>query len=190
MGFEVTSVSHTGFNAGTYAFDDFDGFYVSTTTFNPLNLNATQQDAFAAWLAEGGAVVGRGGNGVTFNSRAGLLPVTATAGRSDANGIVAVVNDPTSPISGSALPTTFVTTPRVFNVPDGSDVRVDQRLVEEGFFLAGHWRDRAPFAGRPLVVSGQSKGANVTLFGSEPLYRAHPEGLHTQVAEALWRSGS
>lgn len=190
MGFEVTSVSHTGFNAGTYAFDDFDAFYVSTTTFNPLNLNATQQVAFADWLAEGGAVVGRGGNGVTFNGRAGLLPVTATAGRSGANGIVAVVNDPTSPISGSALPTTFVSSPRVFDVPDGSDVRVDQRLVEEGFFLAGHWRDHAPFAGHPLVVSGQSRGANVTLFGSEPLYRAHPEGLHTQVAEALWRSGS
>jgi hypothetical protein len=189
MGFELTSVTHTGFNAGTYAFDDFDAFYVSTTAFNPLNLDATQQAAFGEWLAEGGAVVGRGGNGVTFNARADLLGVTATAGRSDANGIVAVINDPTSSITGTALPTTFVTAPRVFNVPEDSDVRVDQHLVDEGFFLAGHWRDQAPFAGRPLVVSGEARGANVTLFGSEPLYRAHPEGLHTQVAEALWRSG-
>jgi hypothetical protein len=27
-------------------------------------------------------------------------------------------------------------------------------------------------------------------FGSEPLYRAHPEGMFVQVAEALWWDGS
>jgi hypothetical protein len=28
MGFDITPVTHTGFNNGTYAFDDFDAFYV------------------------------------------------------------------------------------------------------------------------------------------------------------------
>jgi prepilin-type processing-associated H-X9-DG protein len=39
-------------------------------------------------------------------------------------------------------------------------------------------------------VSGTARGANVTLFGTEPLFRAHPEGLYPQVANALWWDGS
>jgi hypothetical protein len=38
-------------------------------------------------------------------------------------------------------------------------------------------------------VSGQARGANVTLFGTEPLYRTLPEGLYEQVANALWWKG-
>jgi hypothetical protein len=189
MGFETTSVTHTGFNNGVYTFDDFDAFYVSTTAFNPLNLNATQQVEFTEWLGDGGAVVGRGNNGVTFNNRAGLLEVTTTAGRGDANGIVAVVNDPDSPITATALPTSFVTAPRWFSTV-GAGVRVDQRLEDGDFFLAGHWIGQEAAAGQPVVVSGTARGANVTLFGTEPLYRSHPEGLFEQVANALWWDGS
>lgn len=188
MGFDVTTVTHTGFNNEAYAFDDFDAFFVSSTAFNPLNLNATQQAAFAGWLEDGGVVVARGGNGLTFNNRAALLPVSSVAGRSDANGIVAVVNDPDSPVVGSALPHAFVSSPRYFTGL-GDDVRVDQRLTDEGFFLAGHWRDRGAFPGQPVVVSGQARGAEVTLFATEPLYRSHPEGMFPQVAEALWQAG-
>ena len=189
MGFDLTSVNHTGFNNGTYSFEDFDAFYVSTTSFNPNNLDATQQAAFADWLADGGTVVGRGFGGTTFNTRAALLDVTFETGRGDANGIVAVVNDPDSPITGSALPSAFVSSPRFFpTVGDG--VRVDQRLEDEGFFLAGHWIGQDAAAGQPVVVSGVARGANVTLFGTEPLYRTHPEGMYQQVANALWWDGS
>lgn len=69
IGFDLTTVTHTGFNNGTYAFDDFDAFYIGTTAFNPDNLHATQQQAFTDWLEAGGTVVMRGGNAVTFNSR-------------------------------------------------------------------------------------------------------------------------
>ncbi|WP_433531968.1 M14 family metallopeptidase [Micromonospora sp. CA-263727] len=185
MGFEPISVTHTAFNSGTLSFDDFDAFFVSTTTFNPASLDATQSAAFTAWLADGGTVVGRGSSGKLFSDRAGLLDVTIAAGRSDANGIVKVVNNPASPITGNALPTAFVDAPQYFTrVGDG--VRVDQRLADEGFFLAGHWGGQAAAAGQAVVVSGVAKGANVTLFGTEPLFRAHPEGLYPQVANALW----
>jgi hypothetical protein len=100
MGFDLTSVTHTGFNGGSYQFGDFDAFFVSTTAFNPLHLDATQQAAFARWLADGGTVVGRGSGGTTFNTRAGLLDVTFALGRGDANGIVAVENDAASPATG------------------------------------------------------------------------------------------
>jgi hypothetical protein len=54
---------------------------------------------------------------------------------------------------------------------------------------AGHWVGQEAAAGRAVVVSGQARGANVTLFGTEPLYRTHPEGLYEQVANALWWKG-
>ena len=189
MGFDPISVTHGGFNTGAVSFDDFDAFFVSTTAFNPLNLDATQSAAFADWLAAGGTVVGRGSAGTLFNNRAGLLTVTEAAGRGDANGIVAVENDPASPITGGAPTSSFVSSPRYFTAV-GDDVRVDQWLESEGFFLAGHWVGQEAAAGHAVVVSGTARGANVTLFGTEPLFRAHPEGLYPQVANALWWDGS
>ena len=185
MGFDPTPVSHDGFNNGSYEFTDFDALYVSTTSFNPLGLNTEQTAAFEQWLADGGTIVGRGSGGTTFNSRAALLDVTVATGRRDANGIVAVDNDADSPITGSSLSSSFVSSPRYFTSV-GSDVRVDQRLAGEGFFLAGHWVGADAAAGHAVVVSGQARGANVTLFGTEPLYRTHPEGLYEQIANALW----
>lgn len=189
MGFDPVSVTHGGFNGGTVSFDDFDAFFVSTTAFNPLNLDATQSSAFDQWLADGGTVVGRGFGGILFNSRAGLLDVTVAAGRGDANGIVAVENDSASPITGGTDTSSFVSSPRYFTAV-GDGVRVDQRLEGEGFFLAGHWRGQENAAGHAVIVSGVARGANVTLFGTEPLFRAHPEGLYPQVANALWWDAS
>ncbi len=187
MGFDVTTVTSAGFNAGTYAFDDLDALYVSSTALDPLTLTGTALTDFEAWLAAGGNVVGRGSGGTTFNSRAALLPVTATAGRRDANGIAAVVNTGGSPITGEALPEAFVSSPQFFSTV-GAGVRVDQRFADGDFFLAGHWVGQEAAAGQPVVVSGTARGAGVTLFGTEPLYRAHPEGMFPQVAEALWWS--
>jgi hypothetical protein len=189
MGFDPISVTHGGFNDGTLSFDDFDAFFVSTTAFNPLNLDATQSATFDQWLAAGGTVVGRGNSGTLFNDRAGLLEVTQAAGRGDANGIVAVENNPASPITAGASTSSFVSSPRYFTAV-GVDVRVDQWLGSEGFFLAGHWVGQEAAAGHAVVVSGTARGANVTLFGTEPLFRAHPEGLYPQVANALWWDGS
>ncbi|MFC3690128.1 M14 family zinc carboxypeptidase [Aquipuribacter hungaricus] len=186
MGFEVTPVTTAGFNDGTYGFGDFDALYVGTGTLDPTALTGAAASGFSAFLADGGNVVGRGAGGVTFNSRAGLLPVTATAARSDANGIVAVVNDPASPLTGGAPDESFVSSPRYFSGV-GAGVRVDQRLATGDFFLAGHWVGQEEAAGQPVVVSGVSaQGAEVALFATEPLYRGHPQGLFPQVAAALW----
>jgi hypothetical protein len=192
MGFDITPVTHTGFNNGTYAFGDFDAFYVGSTAFNPVNLNATQQEAFSDWLAAGGTVVMRTGNGLTFNSRADLLDITVqTAPNPAPDGIVAVDNDPDSPITGNAIDTAFVNGPRLVTAA-GDGVRFDQRVVDDpGFFLAGHWRNnQALGVGQGLVVSGPARGGNAVFFGTEPLYRAHPEGMFVTVAEALWWDGS
>ncbi|MFW6091235.1 MAG: M14 family zinc carboxypeptidase, partial [Actinomycetota bacterium] len=127
MGFDLTSVDDEGFNSGAYEFDDFDALFVSTTGFDPTNLDADEAADFEAWLADGGTVVGRGFGGDVFNDRAELLDVESDTGRFDANGIVAVVNDPESPITGRSISSAFVSSPRYFtSVGDG--VRIDQRL--------------------------------------------------------------
>ena len=187
MGFDVTVVTTAGFNAGTYRFSDFDALYVeSANGLNPAQLTGGAATDLGAFLAGGGTVVGQGAGGVSFNTRAGLLPVTATAARGDANGIVAVSNDPASPLTGGALEESFVSSPRWFSTV-GAGVRVDQRLGTGDFFLAGHWIGQEAAAGQPVVVSGASPtGAEVTLFATEPLYRSHPQGLFPQVAAALW----
>lgn len=188
MGFDLTSVNDAGFNSGAYEFGDFDALFVSTTGFDPTDLHADQAAAFDEWLADGGTVVGRGFGGLLFNARAGLLDVESDRGRFDANGIVAVENDLESPITGRSISSAFVSSPRYFtSVGDG--VRIDQRLEEGDFFLAGHWVGQEAAAGHAVVVSGQARGANVTLFGTEPLYRTHPEGQYEQVANALWWNG-
>jgi len=187
LGYDVTAVTHTGFNNGTYAFGDFDAFYVSSTAFNPLSLNAAQQEAFATWLAEGNAIALRGANGVTFSTRAELLTTTLGPTRSDANGIVAVVNDPNSKVVVNAGPRSFVNGPRWFTSYPAT-ATVDQRLAEGDFFLAGHWIGHPAAVGQPVMISDVARGAHVTMFTTEPLYRNHSEGLFPQVAEALWAS--
>ncbi len=185
-GFDPTAVTHTDFNDGTHTFDDFDALYVATSAFDPEGLDETRSAAFSDWLADGGTIVGRGSSGIEFNETAGLLDVTAQAAREDANGIVSVENNPDSAVTGDALPSSFVSSPHYFSdIGDGVDV--DQWLSDGDFFLAGHWVGQEDASGAPVVVTGEARGADVTLFGTEPLYRAHTEGLFEQVADALWR---
>ena len=42
-------------------------------------------------------------------------------------------------------------------------------------------------AGQAAVVSGvDERGARVLMFGTEPMFRAHPKGLYSQVAAAMY----
>ncbi|MET0416193.1 MAG: hypothetical protein ABW022_09255, partial [Actinoplanes sp.] len=60
--------------------------------------------------------------------------------------------------------------------------------------VAGHWLPSAPGAGGPAQAAGQAsvisgptaRGGKAVLFGTEPLFRAHPKGLYAQFARALY----
>jgi hypothetical protein len=189
LGFDVVPVTTGSLNAGEVDLDEIDAMFIGAGAINPTELSEGATTAFTEWLAEGNALVGQGGNGALFNQRAGLLPVTASnsGGNSD-DGIVSVVNDPTSTITGDALEVTFVRGARWFADADEAEgVRVDQRLVDDdSYFLAGFWPNFRAATGEPVVVSGVAGGAYVTLFGSDPTARTHPQGLFPQLAEALW----
>ncbi|GAA2253730.1 M14 family zinc carboxypeptidase [Streptomyces amakusaensis] len=186
MGFDVVPVSTAILNAG-FDWRGVDALFVSTG----LNHTALTPAARDAFRDSGVAVVGLGADGAALTSAAGLLQATAVEGNGDANGVVRVSNAG-GVITGGAPGHTFVYSP-VWFTGLGSGVRVDQSYGGGNPLVAGHWRATADgsggpadAAGKPSVVSGTSAtGAKVALFGTEPLFRAHPKGVFAQIGRAL-----
>ncbi|MGN9908668.1 M14 family zinc carboxypeptidase [Phytohabitans sp. LJ34] len=189
LGFDVRPVSTAALNAG-YDLSEVDTLVVSSG-LSYQALNAAAKSQVDALLARGG-VVTRGATGARFNSDAGVLPARAVAGRTDANGVVSVRNGP-GPVGAGALPHSFVYAPLWFT-DLGAGVTVDQRYAATPL-VAGHWiadpddgtGGPAEAAGQAAVVSGVGpRGTAAVLFGTEPLFRAHPKGLFAQVGRAIY----
>jgi hypothetical protein len=192
MGFEVVPVSTAVLNNG-FDWKGVDTLYVSADLAYG-RLNAAAKAALGAFLEKHG-LVGLGGGGARLNADAGLLGVKAVQGNADANGVVRVDSSPESAVASASPAHTFVFSPMWFD-DLGRGVRADQRYATAGGnpLVSGHWRaDRdgaggpQDAAGRAAIVSGTSaKGAEVVLFGTQPLFRAHPKGGFAQVARALF----
>jgi Zinc carboxypeptidase len=193
MGFEVYPVSTAALNSG-FDLSRVD-VLIASSGIRYDQLNASAKASVDAFFARGG-VITRGATGSRFNADAGLLPVTAVAGREDANGIVNMVNG-NGPIGADALPQSFVYSPQWFTGL-GSGVSVEQRYATGNPLAAGHWRANEDGTGGPTSASGQAavvsgtdeRGAKVVMFGTEPLFRAHPKGLYAQVANAVFWSAT
>ncbi|CAL9338635.1 hypothetical protein SUDANB121_00232 [Nocardiopsis dassonvillei] len=187
LGFEPVPVSTAVLNDG-FDWSGVDVLYAGSGLVYG-DLNAGARAALDGFFAGGGGLVGRGATGARLNDQAGLLEATRVAGRSDANGVVAVT------AGGGALTGTgghaFVYSPGWF-ADLGEGVAVEQAYAGDPL-VAGHWRAAADgsagpdaAAGQAAVVSGTADGASVVLFGTEPMFRHHPKGLFAQVAQALY----
>jgi Zinc carboxypeptidase len=110
----------------------------------------------------------------------------------DVSGIVFWDNEQRerSPIVGAypARDTALVEDPVWFtDVP--SDITVDGRLPESDYLASGHWPNPDPSAGgAPVIVHGpnESGTARITLFGIDPMFRAHPERSFPAVASGFY----
>ncbi len=190
MGFDVRVVSTALLNAGA----DLSGVdtLVVSSGLSYAQLDATGKAEVDELLARGG-VVTRGPTGAAFNAAAGLLPATAVAGRGDANGVVSVQNIGDVVGAGSP-PHSFVYSPIWFT---GSGFTVEQRYAADPL-VAGHWLPSEAGTGGPEQAAGQAsvvsgptaRGGKAVLFGTEPLFRAHPKGLYAQFARALYWTSS
>jgi hypothetical protein len=188
MGFDVRPVSTAVLNGG-FDLSRVDVLVVSSG-LRYDQLTPAARAGVDAFLTRGG-VVTRGATGSRFNADAGLLAVTAVAGRGDANGVVSVT--PGSGVLIGALPESFVYSPQWFTGL-GEGVRVEQRYGPGNPLIAGHWLPNADGSGGPTAAGGQAavvsgvsaRGARVLMFGTEPMFRAHPKGLYAQVAAALY----
>jgi hypothetical protein len=95
-----------------------------------------------------------------------------------------------SPITG-AYPdrdTGLVEDPVWFTDVPG-DVEVDGRLPASDYLASGHWPNPDPSAGgSPVIIHGPNTAntARITLFGIDPLFRAHPERSFPAVSEGFY----
>ncbi|MFD4977574.1 M14 family zinc carboxypeptidase [Streptomyces sp. NPDC058424] len=193
MGFDVMPVSTAVLNAG-FDWSAADVLYVSTG-LSYKALDPAARAALDGFLKGGGGVVGLGSTGAAFNTDAGLLAATAVEGHGDANGVVRVVNAG-GPVTGGASGHSFVYSPLWFTGL-GAGVRADQSYGSGNPLVSGHWRALKNGSGGPLdaagrasVVSGTSaQGSQVVLFGTQPLFRAHPKGVFAQLGRALLTTG-
>jgi hypothetical protein len=191
MGFDVRPVSTAVLNAG-FDLSRVDVLVVSSG-LRYDQLTPAARTSVDALFARGG-VITRGATGSRFNADAGLLPVTAVPGRGDANGVVSVDNSTASVLTG-ATPESFVYSPQWFTNL-GAGVRVEQRYGPGNPLVAGHWLPNDDGTGGPLLAGGQAavvsgtstRGTKVLMFGTEPMFRAHPKGLFAQVASAIYWS--
>lgn len=194
MGFTVWPVSADSLNDGA-RLGGADTLYVSSR-LRLADLDPGARAEVEDFLAGGGGVVGQGLDGADFQGDADLLGVEAVAGRSDANGVIAVQADPGSPITAGSGTHGFVYSP-VWFTDLGAEVDVDQRYADEDPLVSGHWRADSrgtggpeDAQGRPVVVSGvDESGSPVVLVGSEPLFRAHPKGQYALIGRALLWTG-
>jgi hypothetical protein len=191
LGFEVRPVSTDALNAG-FDLARTDLLYVSSgLSYSRLTPAARQEvDSF---LSTGG-VVTRGTTGTSFNTDAGLLDVSAAAGRRNANGVVAVTKGQ-GPVATGTSGHAFVYSP-IWFTDLGSTVAAEQLYGPGNPLVAGHWapdeNGRGPeaAAGSAAVVSGVAdRGTRTVLFGTEPLFRDHPKGSYAQVASAVFWAG-
>lgn len=199
MGFAVTPVTTATLNAG-FDWSGIETLYVSSGLRYP-DLDPAARADLTEFLAGGGGVVARGAGGSAFNADLDALEVTTVAGPGDANGVAAVDNTE-GPITAGASSHTFVYSPRWFT-DLGERVVVDQTYATDDVLVSGHWRPRSDgtgggqeaASGQAVVVhgvdaQGATAGARVALFGSEPLFRAHPKGQYSLVARALIWAGA
>ncbi|MFI0979197.1 M14 family zinc carboxypeptidase [Streptomyces sp. NPDC021093] len=192
MGFEVTPVSTDVLNEG-FAWKGVDTLYVSAD-LEYGKLKPAAKAGLDGFLKEHG-LVGLGGDGAKLNADTALIAARAVQGNGDANGVVKVDNSSASPVTAGAPAHTFVFSPMWFTEL-GKGVRADQSYGRAGGnpLVSGHWRagedgtgGPKDAAGRASVVSGTSaQGTEVVLFGTQPLFRAHPKGEFAQVARALF----
>jgi hypothetical protein len=95
-----------------------------------------------------------------------------------------------SPIVGSypSQDTALVQDPVWFtDVPQ--DVTIDGRLPASDYLASGHWPNPDPSAGgSAIIVHGPNtaNSARITLFGIDPLFRAHPERSFPAVAAGFY----
>jgi hypothetical protein len=70
-----------------------------------------------------------------------------------------------------------------------ADMTVDGRLPQSDYLASGHWPNPDPSAGgSPVIVHGPNRtgSARITLFGIDPMFRAHPERSFPAVAGGFY----
>lgn len=210
LGFDdLVPASVAALNTTPGLLEDVDVLWIGGA-FNPA-VDSAAENAVEAFVAEGGAVVGKENAGnyrvdnvttrltdgaFTFLRRIGLLDGTSVMGNGSGNGIVAVDTPAGSVLAPYAQDSAFIY-PAYSFADLGDDVTVEQTYDAVDPLLAGHWRATdgtngpGAAAGNASAVStvDEETGARAFVFGTSPFFRTHPKGGLSQAARALFWAG-
>lgn len=180
LGFDVTYLSETEVRSSLGDYDVLVNYYNRT--------NTATRNAVQSFVAGGGGYVGIGYNGCNM-ARNLLLPFSINYGSTNDNGIIRVIHEST-PVTANYPEESFgfVYRPGWFtSVGDGITVAASVKDSDD-FFMAGHWRNRKDARGSAVIIYGDCGEGKAVLFGTEPVFRAHPEFFFRQVANAIFFS--
>ncbi|MBC2959650.1 M14 family metallopeptidase [Nocardioides deserti] len=195
LGFDdLTPLSVNTLNATPGALDPVDVLWVGSS-FNPAAGSAART-AVEAFLAGGGALLGRTNQAFNAAASFGLLSGTVTNGNGSGNGIVDVDTPAGSVLEPYAPDTSFVYPAYSFS-DLGPGTQVVQSYDATKPFLAGHWRGTTSTngpevaAGKASVVASEhpTTGAKALVFGTSVFFRTHPKGGLSQAGRALLWAG-
>jgi hypothetical protein len=180
MGFDVEYLSETAVRNNIQDYDVLVNYYNRT--------NAATRNAVRGFVSGGGGYVGLGANSIAMAANTGLLDVSYNSGGSNDNGVIRVTNDPGALVTANypAEGFGFVYRPGwITRVGEG--VSVAATIIDSpDFFMAGHWRNRKDAQGSPVIAYGDYGEGKAVVFGTEPVFRAHPEGYFRSVANAIF----
>ena len=188
LGFDIVPLTAGSIAGDPAVLGDVDVLWVDGT-FSFSGADAGGRQAVAEWLADGHAIVGAGTAGFGAAAQFDLVEATPVQGFGRSNGIVAVDTPDGSILAPHAQDHAFVYPPVWFTELGGSTT-VEQTYAADPM-LAGHWRatngangpDAA--AGQASVISARGDQGTAVVFGTSPLFRTHPKGGLSQVAQAV-----
>ena len=195
LGFDdLVQLSTSSLESDPTVLDDVDVLWISSR-FEPAAESAGRA-AVEAFLADGGALLGRTNSAFDAAVSFGLMSGTVVSGNRSGNGIVAVDTPEGSVLEPFAQDSAFIYPAYAFT-DLGEGTEVAQTYDAEDPFLAGHWRATSETngpdgaAGLASVVSSvdEETGAKALVFGTSVFFRTHPKGGLGQAAQALQWAG-
>ena len=204
LGFDdLAPLTAAALNADKKLLDGVDVLWVGTA-FNtadrpaagttPAVSYAPAREAVQAFLARGGALLGRSSAAFNAATSFGLMSGTVVNGNSSGNGIVAVDTPADSVLAPYRQDSAFIYPAFSFTAL-GPDVTIEQTYARKPL-LAGHWRATdtpatngpATAARQASVVSSENAttGAKSMVFGTSVFFRTHTKGGMSQAARGLF----
>jgi hypothetical protein len=192
LGFDdLVQVTAAQLTSDTALLDDVDVLWIgSALTFN--GSQAAGRAAVEAFLADGGALLGRGAAGFNAASSFGLVSGTAVAGNNSGNGVVAVDTPEGSLLAPYAQDASFIY-PAVSFTNLGEGTKAEQTYAAGNPLLAGHWRSTNATngpevaGGQASVISGEAaSGAKAVVYGTSVFFRTHPKGGMSEAARGIF----
>ncbi|WP_270180802.1 M14 family zinc carboxypeptidase [Alkalihalobacillus sp. CinArs1] len=136
------------------------------------------------FVDRGGKYIAVGAGASQSTKKLGLTDVTVHTGGYNSNGIVRVDYNATPLTAGyESTDYGFVYQPVWYTDVEVADVHASFVNNSE-FFVAGHWEERDPAQGKPVLV--KEKDEDVTLIGIEAGFRDHTDDLYRLLSNAIY----